>query len=221
MTPYGSATVIAAVATEAASATAAAERHHDEVWQAGPEGEPPLATASDENQNVARGGTAKLLCSSSPPALSCLCPAAASVHSSSQRLATSLQRSSREEGGGTPSTEGLVYFPTLPTSAGPVLCACAELLGCCARPCDRMKLSAQYVQIFEERVVDLVGWGQVVIRGSEVGGTPYLLGAAHVRLESLDEALSLLRRAEARKHVGSTLHRDERRFEPSPHSFLA
>ena len=52
------------------------------------------------------------------------------------------------------SADGLAQTSTLPTSAGIVLRACEELLNCANHPmasCSSLSLSAQYVQIYEER----------------------------------------------------------------------
>merc|ERR1719230_1801451 len=66
-----------------------------------------------------------------------------------------------------PSAEGLASATQLPESAGLVLRACDELLACKARPgatCESVTLSAQYIQIYEESLTDLLSGGPVHLR---------------------------------------------------------
>lgn len=101
----------------------------------------------------------------------------------------------------------------LPESAGIVLRACDELLSCVNAPgaaCASLSLSAQYVQIYEETLTDLLSGGPVVLRevgeyadASSVGAT-ILQGAMHVQLETLSDAIALLRAGELHKRVAAT-----------------
>jgi len=112
-----------------------------------------------------------------------------------------------------PSAEGLASATSLPESAGLVLRACDELLSCASRPgatCDALSLSAQYVQIYDETLIDLLSGGPVQLREMGEYGTgphanaPVLQGAVHVQLESLNDALTLLRAGELHKRVAAT-----------------
>ena len=116
-----------------------------------------------------------------------------------------------------PAAEGLAQATKLPASAGIVLRACDELLACRATPgaaCHSVRVSAQYVQIYEETLTDLLSGAPVTLRdGGEYaeGGTasgPILQGAAHCELESLHDALVLLRAGELHKKVLATAMND-------------
>jgi len=110
----------------------------------------------------------------------------------------------------------------LPASSGLVLRACEELLGCLGAPgvaCEALSLSAQYVQIYDERVTDLLSGGPVTVRDvgpgttddepASLGKPPMVLqGAAHVQLSSLADALALLRAGELHKRVAATAMND-------------
>jgi len=116
-----------------------------------------------------------------------------------------------------PTAHGLAAVTKLPSSAGIVLRACDELLGCRNTPgaaCESIKISAQYVQIYEETLTDLLSGGPVQLReageyapeGAALG--PILQGAAHVQLDSLADALALLRAGELHKKVLATAMND-------------
>jgi len=116
-----------------------------------------------------------------------------------------------------PYMEGLAAATKLPSSAGIVLRACDELLACRALPataCDSLRISAQYIQIYEETLTDLLSGGPVALRdagGYAEGGAasgPILQGAAHVQLEGLSDALALLRAGELHKKVLATAMND-------------
>jgi hypothetical protein len=116
-----------------------------------------------------------------------------------------------------PCMEGLAASTRLPSSAGIVLRACDELLACRAAPataCDSIRISAQYIQIYEETLTDLLSGGAVFLRDpgeyGEAGGAtgPILQGAAHVQLETLNDALALLRAGELHKKVLATAMND-------------
>jgi kinesin family protein 5 len=111
------------------------------------------------------------------------------------------------------SDSGFGGASILPESAGIVLRACDELLSCVNAPgaaCTSLSLSAQYVQIYEESLTDLLSGGPVVLRevgeyadASSVGAT-ILQGAMHVQLETLTDAIALLRAGELHKRVAAT-----------------
>jgi len=116
-----------------------------------------------------------------------------------------------------PYMEGLAAATKLPSSAGIVLRACDELLACRALPataCDSLRISAQYIQIYEETLTDLLSGAPVFLRDpgeyGEAGGVsgPILQGAAHVQLETLNDALALLRAGELHKKVLATAMND-------------
>jgi hypothetical protein len=104
-----------------------------------------------------------------------------------------------------------------------VLRACEELLNCARRPgvaCDSLRLSAQYIQIYDESLTDLLSGGAVMLRelgeyateshgaaGTANGGA-VLQGAVHVQLESVSDALALLRAGELHKRVAATAMND-------------
>ena len=113
------------------------------------------------------------------------------------------------------SADGLASKTELPPNAGLVLRACDELLACAERPgvaCDSMSLSAQYIQIYDESLTDLLSGGAVMLRelgeyaeGAQAaqGGT-VLQGATHVKLQTTTDALALLRAGELHKRVAAT-----------------
>jgi len=116
-----------------------------------------------------------------------------------------------------PAAHGLAAATKLPASAGIVLRACAELLGSRNAPgasCDSIKISAQYIQIYEETLTDLLSGGPVQLReagdyameGAPAG--PILQGAAHVQVDALTDALALLRAGELHKKVLATAMND-------------
>ena len=115
-----------------------------------------------------------------------------------------------------PSAQGLAAATKLPGSAGIVLRACDELLNCRKAPgasCNSIKVSAQYIQIYEETLTDLLSGGSVQLRDAgdyaETGQERAILqGAAHVQLESLNDALALLRAGELHKKVLATAMND-------------
>ena len=116
-----------------------------------------------------------------------------------------------------PSADGLAAATALPSTSGLVLRACDELLACRARPgasCGSISLSAQYVQIYEETLTDLLSGGQVLLRecgeyGPDGGGGgPILQGATHCKLDTLVDALALLRAGEVHKRVAATAMND-------------
>ena len=71
----------------------------------------------------------------------------------------------------TPSASGLGAASVLPESAGVVLRACEELLACANNPgsaCSSLRLSAQYIQIYDESLIDLIS-GSRDLRLRELG----------------------------------------------------
>ena len=117
-----------------------------------------------------------------------------------------------------PSAAGLAAASVLPPTSGLVLRACEELLGCVERPgvaCDGLRLSAQYIQIYDETLIDLIS-GSRDLRLRELGdyaeyapdgttnGSAVLQGATQVNLETLSDALALLRAGELHKQVAAT-----------------
>ena len=83
-----------------------------------------------------------------------------------------------------------------------MLRACEEVLACAAAPgvaCGRLGVSAQYVQIYNDEVTDLMGGGRVQPRDTGRGGAAafVLHGARQLPLNSLDDALAMLQAAEA------------------------
>ena len=79
--------------------------------------------------------------------------------------------------------------------------------------CSSIKVSAQYIQIYEETLTDLLSGGPVMLRDAgdyaESGQERAILqGAAHVQLESLNDALALLRAGELHKKVLATAMND-------------
>ena len=75
------------------------------------------------------------------------------------------------------------------------------------------QVSAQYIQIYEETLTDLLSGGAVMLRDAgeyaESGNERAILqGAAHVQLESLNDALALLRAGELHKKVLATAMND-------------
>jgi len=120
-----------------------------------------------------------------------------------------------------PSAEGLGCATTLPPNAGLVLRTCEELLACVQRPgvaCRALSLSAQYIQIYDESLTDLLSGGPVQLRelgeyadaapGAPTNGGAVLQGAVHVKLETLSDALALLRAGELHKRVAATAMND-------------
>ena len=75
--------------------------------------------------------------------------------------------------------------------------------------CDDLRLSAQFVQIYDEHITDLLSGAPVMLREGE-GGAPFttLIGAAHVDLHSVDDALCMLRAGELHKRVAATAMND-------------
>uniref|UniRef100_A0A7S3FHY4 Kinesin motor domain-containing protein n=1 Tax=Haptolina ericina TaxID=156174 RepID=A0A7S3FHY4_9EUKA len=129
-----------------------------------------------------------------------------------EECASTAQRAKGQEAR-SPSVKGLAPATNLPNSAGIVLRACDDLLACKARPgssCDSLTLSAQYIQIYEETLTDLLSGGSVVLRDAGeyaeggTGSSAVLQGAAHVILETLSDALALLRAGELHKRVAAT-----------------
>lgn len=81
-------------------------------------------------------------------------------------------------------------------------CACAELLGRLSDGSTNAataSVTASYIEIYQERVTDLLGSGQVVLRG---GGE--LQGAEARPLTSLADAVALLQLGEGRKSRAAT-----------------
>jgi kinesin family protein 5 len=117
-----------------------------------------------------------------------------------------------------PSAAGLAAASVLPPTSGLVLRACEELLGCVHRPgasCGTLSLSAQYIQIYDESLIDLIS-GSRDLRLRELGdyaeyapdgttnGGAVLQGATQVKLTTLSDALALLRAGELHKQVAAT-----------------
>ena len=104
----------------------------------------------------------------------------------------------------------------LPSSVGFVLRTCEELLACRARPgsaCSQLHLTAQYVQVYDERLTDLLTGRPVLLReaGSAAasGSVPFVLqGASTVEMASMDDAVALLRAGEQHKRVAATAMND-------------
>ena len=110
------------------------------------------------------------------------------------------------------TAEGLGLPSVLPPSAGVVLRACEEVLSVRSVPgacCDDLRLSAQFVQIYDEHITDLLSGAPVMLREGGEGGAPFtLIGAAHVDLHSVDDALCMLRAGELHKRVAATAMND-------------
>lgn len=92
-------------------------------------------------------------------------------------------------------------------SAGVVLRAVAELLE--ARKLLELRgvkfvISAQYVQIYQDEVSDLVSGNAVRLRQESAGAAVLLQGAAVTAIKSLSDILGLLRTGEARKRSAET-----------------
>lgn len=93
---------------------------------------------------------------------------------------------------------------SLPSSAGLALRACRELIaGCDSMEGTRASLSATYVEIYQEKVTDLIGGGPVTLRAAG-GGQVSLSGACETAVESMADLVDLLRRGDARKHSAAT-----------------
>ena len=121
-----------------------------------------------------------------------------------------------------PSADGLGSASVLPANAGIVLRTCEELLACAQHPgaaCRSLHVSAQYIQIYDESLTDLLSGGAVMLRelgeyaehaasggsghATANGGT-VLQGAQCVKLNTLSDALALLRAGELHKRVAAT-----------------
>ena len=80
--------------------------------------------------------------------------------------------------------------------------------------CDALSLSAQYIQIYDESLIDLISGGRVQLRelgeyaeyapGGTTNGGAVLQGATPVKLSTLSDALTLLRAGELHKQVAAT-----------------
>jgi hypothetical protein len=106
----------------------------------------------------------------------------------------------------------------LPPPAGVVPRALAQVLASAPPGGVSLRVTAQYVQIYREKVTCLISGNDVILRGGGGGGgsgdeqhqqqEQTLVGAAETTLNDAGEALAFLRAGEARRAVASTAMND-------------
>jgi len=104
--------------------------------------------------------------------------------------------------------ESLVSNHRTPSSAGVVLRAISDIIDAVPVLLNttgiRLTLSAQYVQLYNEELTDLVTGKKVALRGAGAAGEFVLQNCVNTNITTLDEALTLLREGEARKRFAAT-----------------